>query len=182
MAVIVILNGNSSAGKSSIAKALQRITAEPFLHVPMDTFTDMMPDRLFEGPDGMVFRSFEEDGRPITDITIGPAAQQTVLGLRYGIAALARQGNNLILDDAMIDGDAAEYAETFAGLTLHWVAVHAPLDVLEARELARGDRHIGLARWLARQVHRGIRYDLEIEAGTASAEDCAAQIKAAFKL
>lgn len=39
---IIILNGAGSAGKSSIAKALQAITNEPFLHVAMDDFLDIL--------------------------------------------------------------------------------------------------------------------------------------------
>jgi chloramphenicol 3-O phosphotransferase len=155
MAVIVILNGNSSAGKSSIAKALQQVTAESFLHVPMDAFTDMMPASMLEGPDRMVFRSLEEGGRRICEITIGPAAQRTVLGMRHAMAALACHGSNLIVDDVMLDGDAAEYAEAFAGHTVHWVGVFAPLEVLEMRERQRGDRDIGLSR-RRRALHRGI--------------------------
>src|SRR5262245_18333522 len=38
IARIVILNGVGSAGKSSIARALQAMTDESFLYVAMDTF------------------------------------------------------------------------------------------------------------------------------------------------
>jgi chloramphenicol 3-O phosphotransferase len=179
---IVLLNGNGSVGKSSIAKALQTITAEPFLHVSMDAFLDMMPPSMFEGPDGMVFRKLEENGKPIVEITTGPAAQRVLLGMRHAMAALARHGNNLIIDDVMLDGDAAEYAEVFEGLTVHWVGVFAPLEVLEEREKARGDRDIGLSRWLARHVHKGISYDLEIDTSRATPAECAEQIKRKFGL
>ncbi|MGN6146630.1 MAG: phosphotransferase-like protein, partial [Mesorhizobium sp.] len=36
MTTILLLNGVGSAGKGSIARALQAITREPFLHVQMD--------------------------------------------------------------------------------------------------------------------------------------------------
>jgi chloramphenicol 3-O phosphotransferase len=179
---IIVLNGNGSAGKSSIAKALQKITAEPFLHVSMDTFLDMMPPSMFEDPDGMVFRKLEEDGKPIVEITTGPVAQRVLLGMRYAMAALAGHDSNLIVDDVMLDGDAAEYAEAFKGLTVHWVGVFAPLDVLEEREKARGDRDVGLSRWLAKHVHKGMTYDLEIDTSQASPAECAAHIKQAFGL
>lgn len=42
---IVLLNGVGSVGKTAIAKAMQAITAEPFLHVEMDAFLNMMPER-----------------------------------------------------------------------------------------------------------------------------------------
>lgn len=179
---IVLLNGNGSVGKSSIAKALQKITAEPFLHVAMDAFLDMMPPSMFEGPDGMVFKQLEEDGKPVVEITTGPAAQRVLLGMRYAMAAMARHGNNLVIDDVMLGGDAAEYAEAFTGLMVHWVGVFAPLDVLEEREKARGDRDIGLSRWLAKHVHKGIAYDLKIDTTQSNPTECAEQIKRAFGL
>ncbi|RUX39342.1 chloramphenicol phosphotransferase, partial [Mesorhizobium sp. M4A.F.Ca.ET.050.02.1.1] len=43
---IVPLNEVGSAGKSSIARALQATTAKPFLHVPMDAFLEMLPEAL----------------------------------------------------------------------------------------------------------------------------------------
>ncbi|HEV2506202.1 MAG TPA: hypothetical protein VGV39_24215 [Mesorhizobium sp.] len=50
---IVLLNGVGSAGKTSIAKALQTLTRTPFLHVQMDTFLEMMPETLHAHPDGV---------------------------------------------------------------------------------------------------------------------------------
>ena len=54
--------------------------------------------------------------------------------------------------------------------------------MLEAREQARGDRALGLARWQHERVHLGLDYDLEIDTATASPLDCARRIKAAFSL
>lgn len=179
---IILLNGVGSVGKSSIAKALQRITAAPFLHVSMDDFLDMMPPSLFEAPDGMVFTPREVDGKPSVEITVGPAAEHALRGMRAAMAAMARAGNNLIIDDVLIGNDAAEYAEALAGLQVDWVGVFAPLDVLEERERKRGDRDIGLARWLYDRVHQGIRYDLEIDTSFADPAKCAQQIRAAFGL
>lgn len=182
MVRIILLNGNGSAGKSSIAKALQKITAEPFLHVSMDVFIDMMPASMFETPDGLVFRKLEEDGKPVVEIVTGPAAHRVFYAMRFAMAALARKGNNLIIDDVLLDGDAAEYAEAFQGLTIHWVGVFAPLEVLEERERQRGDRDIGLSRWLARHVHKGMTYDLELDTARSNPEECAQQIKRTFGL
>lgn len=177
---IILLNGVGSVGKSSIAKALQRIAREPFLHMAMDNFIDTMPPALFEAPDGMVFTPGTHDGRPSIEITVGPAAERAFRGMRFAMAAMARQGNNLIIDDVLIGNDAAEYREALAGLTVHWVGVFAPLDVLEERERRRGDRDIGLARWQFDRVHQGIRYDLEIDTSGATPEECAERIKDEF--
>ncbi len=179
---IVLLNGVGSAGKSSIAKALQQITATPFLHMSMDAFIDMMPASMFEGPGGLTFDAIQEDGKPSVVIKTGPVAARVFLGMRFAIAAMARHGNDLIVDDVLLGRDQAEYDEALAGLTVHWVGVFAPLDVLEAREKQRSDRMIGLSRWQFDRVHQGIKYDLEIDTSRSSPEECAAQIKQAFDL
>ena len=61
---IVLLNGVGSAGKSSIAKALQAITREPFLHVQMDSFLEMLPDASWDHPDGITFETVQDAGKP----------------------------------------------------------------------------------------------------------------------
>lgn len=52
---IIILNGVGSVGKSSTARAIQTIITMPFLHVAMDTFIDMLPERMFGHPEGLMF-------------------------------------------------------------------------------------------------------------------------------
>jgi chloramphenicol 3-O phosphotransferase len=177
---IIILNGVGSVGKSSTAKALQEIAETPFLHVQMDAFLDMLPAAMFGHPDGLVFETLEEDGRPSVAIRTGPVMDQAMRGMRRAIAALAEAGNNLIVDDVMLGDEQRDYRALLAAYETRFVGLFAPLDVLEARELARGDRTIGLARWQHLRVHAGQAYDLEIDTATASPMDCAQRIKAAF--
>jgi chloramphenicol 3-O phosphotransferase len=182
VATVILLNGVGSAGKSSIAKALQTITAEPFLHVAMDAFLDMMPARYWDHPDGLVFETAQQDGKPTVVIKSGPVVDRTLHGMRRAVAAMAHAGNNLIVDDVLLENEMAEYAALLADVTFHAVGVFAPLDVLEARERERGDRLIGLARWQYDRVHDGKRYDLELDTGTATPMECATLIKQRFRL
>lgn len=179
---IVLLNGVGSVGKSSIARALQTMTREPFLHVRMDAFLEMLPEAYQEHPDGFAYETRHEEGKPSVVIRTGPIGERTMWGMRHAIAALAAQGNDLIVDDVMMDGAAAAYAELLAPFRLFRVGVFAPLDVLEARERERGDRLIGLARWQYDRVHKGATYDLEIDASTATPAECARLIKEKFGL
>ena len=182
MATIVLLNGVGSAGKSSIAKALQTITAEPFLHVAMDTFFEMMPARYWDHPDGVTFETIQQDGKPSVVIRSGPVADRILRGMRRSIAAMAREGNNQIVDDVLIGDEMGEYETLLRDFTFRTVGVFAPLDVLEARERDRGNRLIGLARWQYDRVHHGKRYDLEVDTSKTTAIECAERIKQAFKL
>jgi chloramphenicol 3-O phosphotransferase len=73
---IIILNGVGSVGKSSIAKAFQTITTEPFLHIAMDAFIDMLPKGMIGHPDGIVFEAAQDQDKPIVAITSGPVMQR----------------------------------------------------------------------------------------------------------
>jgi len=179
---IVILNGVGSAGKGSIAKALQTIATDPFLHVEMDAFLNMLPQAYFGHADGIIFETAEEDGKPVIAIRTGPVARRVLHGMRHAVAAMAAQGSNLIVDDVMLDDEIAEYKSLLAAFEIFLVGVFAPLEVLEARERQRGDRLIGLARWQYHRVHRGKTYDLELDTGRATAMECAGLIKQKFGL
>jgi chloramphenicol 3-O phosphotransferase len=179
---IVLLNGVGSVGKSSIARALQTITAEPFLHVQMDAFLEMLPAAYQEHPDAFTYETVYEDGQPLVVIRTGPVGERTMRGMRHAIAAMAAQGNNLIVDEVLTGREKAEYADLLSAFELFMVGVFAPLDVLEARERQRGDRLIGLARWQYDRVHEGMTYDLAVDTSRATPMECAELIKQKFRL
>ncbi len=180
---IVILNGIGSVGKSSTAKALQAITSEPFLHVALDSFLDMLPERMLAHPNGLLFEATEDDGKPVMGIRSGPVLERAMRGMRHSIAAMAAQGNNLIVDEVIIQAETLqEYRHLLQPFNLRLVGLFAPLDVLEARERARGDREVGLARWQYGRVHQGISYDLELDTVGATPEKCARLIRETFRL
>lgn len=179
---VVVLNGAGGAGKSSIAKALQAMLDEPYLHVAMDAFLDMLPGRLWDHPDGFLLEDVGGDGPPTVAIRTGPMGERLMRGMRRAVATLARAGNDLIVDDVMEAADWADYERVLAGLDVTLVGVLCPLDVLEARERARGDRRVGFARWQVERVHEGLRYDLTVDSGSASPGACAARIKTALGL
>ncbi len=182
-AQVIILNGVGSVGKSSTARALQAIAAKPFLFVAMDAFIEMLPAAMLDHPDGLVFERGLRDGLPAIAIKSGPTLQRALRGMRHAIAAMAGQGNNLIVDEVMLDaGPLQEYRDLLSPFDLRIVGLFAPLDVLEARERARGDREIGLARWQYDRVHRGIVYDLEVDTAAATPEACARLIREHFRL
>ena len=180
---IVILNGCGSAGKSSTARALQEICARPFLHVAMDAFLDMLPEAMFGHADGLIFETLEEDGQPSVAIRTGPVMDAAMRGMRQAIAAMAGQGNHLIVDDVILDpADEAEYRAVLSRFEVRFVGLFAPLETLEARERARGDRQIGLARWQYHRVHQGRTYDLEIDTSATTPAQNAVLIRDAFGL
>ena len=43
---VILLNGTSSSGKTTLAKALQDKLAEPFMYVSLDGFFHLYPERF----------------------------------------------------------------------------------------------------------------------------------------
>ncbi len=104
-------------------------------------------------------------------------------GMLHAVAAMAAAGNNRIVDEVMIGPDKVrEYRVLLSGFDVRFVGLFAPLAVLEARERARRDRVLGLARWQFDLVHRDMVYDLEIDASLVSPQENARMIRDAFGL
>ena len=179
---IILLNGIGSAGKSSIAKALQASLRDVYLHVAMDAFFDMLPAACIGRADGIVFEPISQEDPPVIAIHSGPAARRCMQGMRHAVAALAAAGNNILLDEVPIGSEWLEYEALLSLFIVHKVAVVAPLEVLEARERARGDRLIGLARWQWTRVHQGMSYDHTVDTARHSAGECADAIARRFGL
>ena len=178
---IVLLNGVSSVGKGSVAKALQKIAAQPMLHVQMDAFMEMMPPGTFGDPAGYTFETRQQGGKPVTAITSGPILEIALTSMRAAVGAMADAGADLVVDEVMWEPAVlADYRRRLAKHAFHVVGLFAPLEVIERREKARGDRTLGLARWQYDKVHGGMAYDLELDTSLASPEALAGLIKEAF--
>lgn len=179
---IIVLNGVSTAGKTSIAKAMQRQARGPLLHVQMDSFLGMMPPRYANHEDAFLFRSIETDGHPEIEIVEGPYGAALMAGLRASVASLADRGMDVIVDEVFLGDAAGAYRDALAGHDLKFVGVRIALEAVEARERARGDRLHGLARWQLPRVHERVAYDLEVDTTHDTAEVCARRIVEAFGL
>jgi chloramphenicol 3-O phosphotransferase len=167
---IIILNGTSSSGKTSIVKALQDLLDEPHLDAGIDKFIWMLPERYLD--------------RPLWDEVLGLATQAGVVGHRLmsgmhqAIAALSRTGNNVVADHVLVEPRwLQECVALFADLPAFLVAVHCPLAVLEQRERARKNRTWGQAGAQFGLVHAHGIYDLEVDTSISSPNECALQIK-----
>jgi chloramphenicol 3-O phosphotransferase len=179
---IIILNGVGSASKSAIAKALQDLTGNRFLHVQMDGFLEMMPEPGWGHPDWFALETLQEEGHPSIEIRTGPLGQRLMRGMRRAIAALAAEGNELIVDEVMEAPVKQDYEALLEGFDPAFIGVFAPLEVLEARERARGDRLIGLARRQFPRIHKNMRYDFEVDTSLATPLECAERTKARLGL
>jgi chloramphenicol 3-O phosphotransferase len=179
---ILLLNGPGSAGKTTLARHLQNLTEAPFLHMQMDTFLEMQPPRCNNHPDTFHWATVPEADGVRTAFRTGPSGAALMRGFRQSIADMASEGWNIIADDVAVAKDWEDYCRRLSAHQLITVKVFAALDVLEARERARGDRMIGLARDQWQRIHEGIAYDIEIDTGTLTPDAAAQRIAETFKL
>jgi chloramphenicol 3-O phosphotransferase len=178
---IIFLNGTSSAGKSSIAFALQELFVKPALHIGVDTFLFTMPPRyLFEGRDAHLGYNFiridDQEGAKVV-VQNGPYAEKINHIKRQTMKSLLEANFNLIIDEVLYaDGDYQAYQELFKEYPLTFVGMQPPVEVAVERERVRGDRMIGLARGLHSLVHINKRYDLTIDSSKCTPEEAARKI------
>jgi chloramphenicol 3-O phosphotransferase len=98
--------------------------------------------------------------------------------MHHAIAMLARAGNNVIADHVLLEPVwVQECAKLFAGLPALLVGIHCPLEVVEQRERARGNRTLGQARAQFYRVHRHGPYDFEVDTSKNEPQACALAIK-----
>lgn len=163
MAAIIVLNGVSSAGKTTLAREVQRQAPEACLIAAMDDFLGMVPDGLEFGDDWFPVQRIRGNSGQLPRITNGPSGAILLAEMRAFVGRIAQRGISVIVDEVCQADEIREY-RSHAGLErMIIVKVDAPLPVLEQRELARGDRLIGLARDQSTFLHNGIDYDIEVD-------------------
>jgi chloramphenicol 3-O phosphotransferase len=158
---IIFLNGASSSGKTSIAKALQAMLDEPCIHLCIDDYLGAFQGDLWQRQE-----------------IVRPRWRNIIQGFHAAGAAIARAGNLVIIDDVLEEEPPwlENLVELFDGIEVIFVGVHCPLDELERREGRRKDRRAGMARLQYEQVHAQALYDIEVDTTTLGPNQCAARI------
>lgn len=167
---IIYLNGPSSSGKTTLAKALQKEFDLPFLHIGIDRVIGMMPEKLnnWEGKPALLGfswkESIDETGHRVHEIQTGPFARKMVQTLIEIVLTMAKMGHYIIIDDVSFGKCQVDiWKEALKDYKVIWIGLKAPLDILEAREKERGNRMQGSARAQYFQVHKDVIYDQEFD-------------------
>jgi chloramphenicol 3-O phosphotransferase len=158
---IILLNGVSSAGKSTLARAFVNLMPDYF-HMSVDDFADWVNSME------------DQDKKRIIPV-------ETDYFFHRTIAMFADSGVNVIVDHLLHDEcTTKDCCAALKEYPVMFVGVHCPTDELIRREEARGDRHEGQAVRQLGFVHSGNTYDLELDTLREDAEKCAQRIKAAL--
>lgn len=164
---VIVLNGGSSSGKSGIVRCLKHLLPNPWINLGVDDLVDRLPPAMVTfGPHG--------------EVILGEGFDAVQHAWTAGVAAMARAGAYVIIDDVFLGGGASQerLRRHLAGLSVLWVGVRCDPEIAAAREVARGDRVVGMAAGQADIVHRGVYYDVEVDTGHTESLDCARIIAA----
>lgn len=172
---VIILNGVSSSGKTTLAKAIQKYSHDIWLHVAMDTFIAMLPDGREFDREWFPMVEVSREGAVLPQIANGPSGEALLSQMRRLVRGLSETGFNVIVDEVAEADAIADYRARLGNSCLV-VKVDAPLSELEHREKERGDRLIGLAREQSQRLHAGIPYDFEVDTDAQTPDALARQV------
>jgi chloramphenicol 3-O phosphotransferase len=163
---VIFLNGTSSSGKSSLATKIQEVSEEKIFHVQIDTFCDMLHEKIFD-----------------TDFV---NTENLVASIMHNfIFSLCKSGENVIVDTVIENQNEhwlKECVDLLYDMPVTFVKVNCPLHELERRELNLGDRNIGQAKYQLSNMNFNDIYDLEVNTYENSTEECVVVIKNQMKL
>jgi chloramphenicol 3-O phosphotransferase len=158
---VILLNGTSSSGKSSIARELLPTLPGSWFHLPVDAFHAL------------------RGGEAIPDGGLQAEIDRTAKGFHRAVAGMAGAGNNLVVDYPLSrPWRLRDLLALLDPARVLLVAVRCPLAELERREAARGDRTAGLAASQYAAVHAHGVHDLTVDTGALSARECAGRVRA----
>src|SRR5438046_2141953 len=102
---LVILNGGSSAGKTSVGHALQDLMEEPYLLLGIDLVWLAIPPRQLDldrvDPRYYTWRVTVEDGKEYFEIVPGPLLDRVMSGRYRAIRAYLDLGLNVLADEVL---------------------------------------------------------------------------------
>ncbi|MBQ3461484.1 MAG: AAA family ATPase [Solobacterium sp.] len=148
---IILLNGPSSSGKSTLARALQTLISdkcsERYEIVSIDDFLKMSPEEPI----------YEDDVFEISD------------DLCSKVQEITNAGTGVIVDHVITSERIFEHLKNhLTSSQIRLVRISCPLRLLRERELARGNRHPGSAEASEEYLFPKNGYDLTVDTGSKS--------------
>jgi chloramphenicol 3-O phosphotransferase len=163
--MIILLNGVSSSGKSSIGEELKNQSENKLLHISIDD----------------IFRLYSH--HRITEIRNDKALFTNLLieinkVLISFVKAIDEMGLNVVVDVVFEIPEILKIViDELRNRNVYIVGIFCSLEVLENRESERTNRVHGLARSQIDVVHNGIVYDLIIDTTNMSIKEAADTIE-----
>ena len=160
MKQIVIINGVSSSGCSSLVDRFCSVVEDGYHKVHVDEYCKQLPSGMWERC-GHSDAGWAEIGK----------------SFNKHLAALAHRYDRIIADALYKLPSASEHLFSTLGRDrVFFVQLYCEIEELERREAARGDRPPGLARSQFNAVYSFDDYDLWIDSTRKSVDECVKEL------
>lgn len=190
---LLIINGTSSTGKTTLARTLQDRWPSPLIYLGLDSWITMTLARRYwdsatqladiksddwvrQGTHFVMPHSPTNDS-PWIKINSGPISDQLVFAMHDTALHLMQQGFDVVLDCVLLK---AAWRDDLLQKSAHHqrclIHMTAPEAVLIERERARGDRMRDVFRHLAATIHIGLQYNVSIDSSQQSPTQAAEQV------
>ena len=170
---VLMLHGASSAGKSTLAAALQISLEEHWWALEADDIT-----RMQASSERTAWWQPTRAERPHPSWDPEARLDQWWAGYLGCLTALAKTGSPVIAVGGWLDTKRLlALAVALEGIEAYCVGVSCPLDELERREAIRGDRCPGYARSQHALVHTHAPYDADVDTALLTTAECVGVIQ-----
>lgn len=174
---VMLLQGVSSSGKTTLGRALQRSLEEYWWLLDADMISEMQPTAYFVP---IPFHPTREE-RPHRSWDPDAVLDGWLDGYFGAATAIARSGSNVIMVGGWLKVEwLLRMADALDGLSSLIVGVYCSEAEAERRESARGDRATGYSRSQWESVHLFTPYDVVVDTSKESMEVCVEKIRQAL--
>ncbi|MEC0243650.1 chemotaxis protein [Paenibacillus dokdonensis] len=172
--MIVLMNGTSSSGKTSISIELMNQKEIPFHYLSIDNFIKEFNNKFLD----VAEPTREVDQQSIAQIIFDP-----LFSVYYSTIKLFSEIGVNVIVDTVIDNDKwfNECLDLFFDQPTLFIGVTCSKEELIRREQTRGDRNIGLAASQFSKVYCIDEYDLEVNTEEMNPIECAEKILSFIK-
>ncbi len=180
--MIILLNGTSSSGKTTIAKIMQEKYSGILLLYGVDSVVqNAFPPKCDFPPfneQAIKVIVHEEDNKPVAKLIVSPYMYPVYEAAVYFYKILSQNGYDIIVDEVLFDKNRIRpYFELLRGEKVYFVGVKPDKEVAVEREIARRDRFRGFAAGLYDEVYNPIfTYDILLDTGKLTPEESAQKV------
>jgi chloramphenicol 3-O phosphotransferase len=179
---VILLNGPSCSGKTSISRSMQITLGEPCFYISIDNMLGCLIQNdyfiddpfLYLGEPPLLDRSIHRQSDHCFNTLMDILFPRFIKGFHASIAAYAGFGVTVIVDHLLLEKDwLLDCLHALQSNTVYCVGVQCALETLKAREKSRSGQFPGMVEYQTSRIHQYCEYDFVIDTTEKTAQESA---------